>query len=76
MNTDFICTRCGDSKVDKLYPITYSVSLCDECYTPENEDSHVSEREDGKKLFIIKDYRIWALDYKSAQECLLMIEGF
>lgn len=30
----------------------------------------------GKKLYLIKDYKIWAYSYKQALELLPMIEGF
>lgn len=40
------------------------------------EPSHISEQSDGKKLYIIKDYRIWAYSYKQALELLPMIENF
>jgi hypothetical protein len=40
------------------------------------EPNHVSEQPDGKKLYIIKDYRIWAYSYKQALELLPMIENF
>lgn len=31
---------------------------------------------DGKKLYIIKDYKIWAYSYEQALELLPMIESF
>lgn len=40
------------------------------------EPEPLEVRPDGKKLYIIKDYRIWALSYKDALEMLPLIENF
>lgn len=34
------------------------------------------DKSTGKKLYIIKEYKIWAYSYKQALELLPMIEGF
>lgn len=64
---DWICTRCGDSKTDQLHMVG-DLQLCDDCHsvheTPE------------KKLYIIKDYRIWAHSEQEAMQLVPMIENF
>jgi len=49
--------------------------------TPDDTDWNVEPKPeaiqaDGKKLYIIKDYKIWAYSYKQALELLPMIESF
>lgn len=39
-------------------------------------DRSYEVREDGKKLFVIKDYKIWAKSYEDALELLPLIENF
>jgi len=41
----------------------------------ENEPTPVEEV-DGKKLYIIEDYKIWAENYTQALELLAMIKAF
>jgi hypothetical protein len=65
--TDWICTKCGDSKTDQLHMVGDS-QLCDDCHS-------VHETRE-KKLYIIKDYRIWAYSEQEAKDLLLMIENF
>jgi len=37
---------------------------------------HIEEQNDGKKLWIIEGYRIWATDYMQALELLSLIKLF
>jgi len=37
---------------------------------------HIEEQNDGKKLWIIEDYRIWAFSYEQALELLSLIKSF
>jgi hypothetical protein len=70
---EFICTRCGDSKIDQL---TYvgEEKLCDSCYYHEDEEIEIVPP--TKNLYIIKDYRIWAYSEKEALDLLQVIESF
>lgn len=36
----------------------------------------IKEQEDGKKLWIINGYRVWAFNYESALELAAMIDAF
>lgn len=36
----------------------------------------LKEQEDGKKLWIINDYRVWAQNYEQALEQAANIDGF
>lgn len=40
------------------------------------EPEPLEVRADGKKLYLIKDYKIWAPSYKDALELLPLIENF
>lgn len=42
----------------------------------ENEPKPIQESDDGKKLYIIEDYRIWAENYTQALKLLAMIKSF
>lgn len=44
--------------------------------TNSNEPQPVQVREDGKKLYILDGYRIWADSIKNALEHLKMIQRF
>ena len=37
---------------------------------------HIEEQNDGKKLWIIEGYRVWAIDYMQALELLSLIKSF
>ena len=37
---------------------------------------HIEMQPDGKKLWIIKEYKIWAYTYEQALQLLPMIESF
>lgn len=41
-----------------------------------NEPKPISEQSDGKKLWVINGYRIWAYSYAQALELLPLIESF
>jgi len=69
----FICTRCGDSKVDQLTHVGEE-KLCDSCY--HYEDDEIEIVPPTKNLYIIKDYRIWAYSEKEALDLLQVIESF
>lgn len=45
----------------------------EDAYTPQ---PHVDENKQGLKLYIIKDYRIWARSYEEALTYLPLIESF
>lgn len=40
------------------------------------EPQPIQTQADGKKLYIIKEYKIWAYSYKQALELLPLIESF
>lgn len=40
------------------------------------EPQPIETQADGKKLYIIKEYKIWAYSYKQALELLPLIESF
>ena len=69
---EFICTRCGDSKIDQLTHFGEQ-KLCDNCYPEREQESEVIPT---KTLYIIKGYRIWANSEKEATELLELIETF
>ena len=44
--------------------------------TTSNEPQPIKVNDDGKKLYVIDGYRIWADNYKQALEHLAMIQRF
>ncbi len=47
--------------------------------TPDDTDWNyqpIQTQADGKKLYIIKEYKIWAYSYEQALELLPLIESF
>lgn len=37
---------------------------------------HIEEQNDGKKLWIIEGYRVWAMNYEQALDLLVLIKSF
>ena len=70
---EFICTRCGDSKIDQLTQVKEEM-LCNNCYDHESEKIEIVSL--TKNLYTIKGYRIWAYSEKEALNLFQVIESF